>query len=149
MKRVSVLHFVLVVAALAWPADVRQAGAAAAESFVLIVHPENPAAEVDRDFVRDAFLKKASSWRGGESVRPVDLSRKFPAREQFTRDVLKKSMPQLKRYWSQQIFSGKGVPPPEVDSEKAMIAFVVGTRGAIGYLPAGTDPGGARIVKVK
>ena len=148
MKRVSILHLVLLVAALAWPADVRRAGAAA-EGFVMIVHPDNPSTEVDREFVRDAFLKKSSSWRGGEGVRPVDLNRKFPAREHFTRDVLKKSMPQLKRYWSQQIFSGKGVPPPEVDSEKAMIAFVLATRGAIGYLPAGADPGGARIVKVK
>jgi ABC-type phosphate transport system substrate-binding protein len=142
-------YALLVVALIVAPVRARPAGAAAAEGFQLIVHPDNPIGEVDRDFVRDAFLKKATSWRGGEAVRPVDLGKKFAAREQFTRDVLRKSMPQLKRYWSQQIFSGKGVPPPEVDTEKAMIAYVLGARGAIGYLPAGADAGGAKIVKVK
>jgi ABC-type phosphate transport system substrate-binding protein len=121
---------------------------AAGDGFVIIVNPENPATEVSRDFLRDAFLKKASGWSGGEPLRPVDLSRRFGARESFARDVLKKTLPQLKRYWNQQVFSGKGVPPPELDSEKAIIAYVLANKGAIGYLPAGSEPGGVRVVKV-
>jgi ABC-type phosphate transport system substrate-binding protein len=136
----------VVLAALALPGPHARA---ANEGFVVIVNPENPVTEVSRDFLRDAFLKKASSWSGGEALRPVDLSRRFGARETFCRDVLKKTLPQLKRYWNQQVFSGKGVPPPELDSEKAVIAYVLANKGAIGYLPAGADPGGARVVKVR
>jgi ABC-type phosphate transport system substrate-binding protein len=122
---------------------------AASDGSVIIVNPENPAIEVSRDFLRDAFLKKASSWPSGEAVRPVDLTRRFGVREAFAREILKKTLPQLKRYWNQQIFSGKGVPPPELDSEKAVIAYVLANKGAIAYLPAGVDLGGVKVVKVK
>lgn len=147
-KRTSIalVALAVVAATLALPgARARAAG----DGFVVIVNPENAVSEVSRDFLREVFLRKASSWSGGEPLRPVDLSRRFGARESFARDVLKKSLSQLRRYWNQQVFSGKGVPPPELDSEKAVIAYVLANKGAIGYLPAGTDPGGARVVKVR
>ena len=34
----------------------------AATAFVIIVHPSNSARSLDRDFVRDAFLKKVATW---------------------------------------------------------------------------------------
>jgi ABC-type phosphate transport system substrate-binding protein len=135
-------------AALAVSASAR-ASAGSGDAFRVIVNPDNPVTEVDRGFLRDAFLKKSNSWGSGETVRPVDLARKFPVREAFTRDVLKKTLPQLKRYWNQQIFSGKGVPPPEVDSTAAAIAYVLANPGAVGYLPADADAGRAKVVKVK
>jgi ABC-type phosphate transport system substrate-binding protein len=146
-RTVSTLLGLCVLASLALPGP-RARAAGELAGFVIVVNPENPVAEVSRDFLREAFLKKASSWPGGEPVRPVDLSRRFGAREGFARDVLKKTLPQLKRYWNQQVFSGKGVPPPELDSEKAIIAYVLANKGAIGYLPAGSEPGGVRVVKV-
>jgi ABC-type phosphate transport system substrate-binding protein len=125
------------------------AGAARADdaAFLVIVHPDNPVAAVDRGFLRDVFLKKATSWRHGPGARPVDLPPGRP-REQFTKSVLKKSRSQLRSYWNQQIFSGKGVPPPEAESVAAAIAFVRTHPGAIGYVPAGTDTGGARVVRI-
>jgi hypothetical protein len=149
MMRVIHSLIVLALAALVVVDASGPARAADAPAFVLIVHPSNPVTEVDRDFLREAYLRSTGNWSSGDSVRPVDLSRRFGAREGFTKDVLRKSLPQLKRYWNQQIFSGKGVPPPELDSEKAMIAYVLANRGAVGYLPAGADAGGARVVKVK
>jgi ABC-type phosphate transport system substrate-binding protein len=119
-------------------------------SFKLIVNPRNPATAIDRDFVRNAFLKKAAVWRStGETMRPIGLSSKFSARDQFTRKVLKKTPAQLKAYWNQQIFSGKGVPPPEAASTADMIAYVMAHPGAIGYLPADADPGDAKVVEVR
>jgi len=151
MKRVSTIYALLLTATIAVLAVGRGRDAVAANEagFVVIVNPDNSTSEVDRAFLRDAFLRKISRWGNGETIKPIDLSRRFAAREQFAREVLKKSLPQLKRYWSQQIFSGKGVPPPESDSEKALISYVLANRGAIGYLPAGSDPGGAKVVKVK
>src|SRR5688572_3311533 len=83
--------------------------------FQVIVHPSNPARELDRQFLRDAFLKRSLLWRHDVTVRPVDLTRDKAARQAFTRDVLGKSISEVKSYWYQQIFSGKAVPPPEVD----------------------------------
>ena len=119
------------------------------DEYRIIVNPANPAREMSRSFLRNAFLKKTTQWDNGETVRPIDLTRRFPVRDRFTREVLNKTPAQLRSYWNQQIFSGKGVPPPELDSEAAMISYVLRNRGAVGYLPATADPEGAAVVTLK
>jgi ABC-type phosphate transport system substrate-binding protein len=115
-------------------------------AFKVIVHPDNPSDVVGRDFLRAAYLKKATEWHG-HTIRPIDLSSKFKAREQFTQQVIRKSPTQLRTYWNQQVFSGKGVPPPEVGSTQGVVNYVLANPGAVGYLPASTDPGGAKVIR--
>jgi ABC-type phosphate transport system substrate-binding protein len=117
-------------------------------AFQVIVNPANPVAAVSRDFLRDAYLRKATDWENGATIHPIDLAPRFPERARFTHEVLRKSHAQLRSYWNQQIFSGKGVPPAEAESTAAAIAYVLAHPGAVGYLPAGIDPGGAKIVQV-
>ena len=119
------------------------------EHFVVIVHRDNPIGSVDRDFLRAAYLKKATDWSHGETIRPVDLSTRFEVRELFTREVLRKTPAQLRSYWNQQIFSGKGTPPVEADSVNEMLDYVASNAGAIGYLPAGAAPARVKVVEVK
>jgi ABC-type phosphate transport system substrate-binding protein len=119
------------------------------ERFVVIVHHDNPVTSLERDFLRDAFLKKATDWSPGETIRPVDLSSRFDVRELFTREVLRKTPAQLRSYWNQQIFSGKGTPPVEADSIAEMIEYVASNTGAVGYLPAGASPARVKVVEVK
>jgi ABC-type phosphate transport system substrate-binding protein len=117
--------------------------------FKIIVHPDNRVDSLSRDFLRNAYLKKSTTWSHGGTIRPVDLSSKLPVRDQFTHEVIRKTPAQLKTYWNQQIFSGKGVPPPEVESAAAAIAYVLANPGAVGYLPADADPGKAKVVRIK
>lgn len=117
--------------------------------FKIIVHPDNPITTIDRELLRNAFLKKQSEWSDGEAMRPVNLSSKFAVHDQFTRDVLKKTPAQLKTYWNQQIFSGKGVPPPEAGSVEDLTAYVLATPGAVGYVPARADVHGAKVIEVR
>jgi ABC-type phosphate transport system substrate-binding protein len=119
------------------------------ESYQIIVNPGNPTRELSRAFLRDAFLKRSTQWGHGPALRPVDLGARAPAREAFSRDVLGRTVAEVKRYWQQQIFSGKNVPPPEIDSDADLIGYVLRHPGAIGYLPATADPRGARVVPVK
>lgn len=119
------------------------------DGFLIIVHPGNRTTSVDRSFLRDAFLRKLVTWSGGETIRPVDLSRRQPARDRFTRDVLRKTPSQLRSYWNRQIFSGTGVPPVERASEAAVIAYILANKGAIGYLPEGSDPRGAKVIRLR
>jgi hypothetical protein len=118
-------------------------------AFKIIVRSDNAITTVDRGFLRDVYLKKTIEWHDGSTIRPVDLAQSFPARERFTQDVLKKTSSQLKNYWNQQIFSGKNVPPPEASSAADMISYVLETPGAVGYLPAGVDAGGAKVIEVR
>jgi len=119
------------------------------EGFKVIVHPEAGIDSIDRDFLRDAYLKKATEWGNGETIHPLDLSSRFAARDKFTQAVLHKTAAQLKTYWNQQIFSGKGVPPAEADSVADAIAYVLAHKGAVAYLPADADPGKAKVVRIR
>lgn len=118
-------------------------------AFKVIVHPDNPAQTVSRDVLRNAYLGKGATWPRDLVVKPIGLSSKFAAREQFSRSVLKKTPAQLKNYWTQQIFSGKGVPPPEAGSTSDVIEYVLAHPGAVGYLPADVDPGKAKVIAVE
>jgi len=117
-------------------------------AFKIIVNPDNPITSIDRDFLRDAYLKKATDWNG-RTIRPVDLPSAFPARERFTLEVLRKTPTQLRTYWNQQIFSGKAVPPPEAESTADAIAYVLANPGGVAYLPASADAGRAKVVEVR
>jgi ABC-type phosphate transport system substrate-binding protein len=117
--------------------------------FQVIVHPDNPVTSVTRDFLRRAYLKKATDWGHGATIRPIDLPKGHPVRDRFTRSVLKKTPAQLRSYWNQQVFSGKGVPPPVADSTDAAIAYVLAHPGAVAYLPADVDPEGAKVIPLR
>ena len=147
MRSCAIILGFVTVAALA----VAAASPATAEppAFKVIVNPDNPAQGIHRDVLRNAFLGKGAAWPRNLVVRPIGLSPKFITREQFAKNVLKKTLAQLKSYWTQQIFSGKGVPPPEAGSTSDVIEFVLANPGAVGYLPADADPGKAKVIAVE
>jgi hypothetical protein len=146
------LPLLAVALGLAWLGLTRASAAGdddQAFAYKVIVNPVNPVTVIDRDRLREAFLKKATDWASGEAIRPVDLARRSPVRERFTAEVLHKTPSQLRSYWNQQIFSGKGVPPPEAPTPGDVVAYVLGNPGAIGYIPAAADAGRAKVVRVK
>ncbi len=119
---------------------------AGVNDFKIIVHPANPITVVGREFLRSAFLKKATHWSDGKRIRPIDLARALRIRDLFTQEVLGRTPTQLKSYWSQRIFSGTGVPPPEASSVAAAVAYVVANPGAVAYLPVDADPGQTKVI---
>jgi ABC-type phosphate transport system substrate-binding protein len=122
---------------------------ASADDFKIIVNPENRVSDIDRGVLRNAFLKKTTSWSGGSAFRPIGLTSKFSERARFAVEVLKKTPAQLKSYWNQQIFSGKGIPPPEADSVASIVAYVVSNPGAIAFVPANADVGKAKVITIR
>jgi ABC-type phosphate transport system substrate-binding protein len=112
--------------------------------FRVIVHPENPATSFTREFLTDAFLKRTTRWGDGEMLRPVDQRSTSPARLKFSEAVLRRSVAAVKNYWQQRIFSGRDLPPPELDSDDAVVSYVMSHRGALGYVS-----GGAKLDKAK
>jgi hypothetical protein len=118
-------------------------------SFRLIIHPANPAAVVDRRMVADVFLKKISRWPDGEPVRPVDLPPDSAVRQRFSLGVLSRSASAVRHYWQQAIFSGRGLPPPELAGDEQVIRYVLNHRGAVGYISTQTELGGAKELTLK
>jgi ABC-type phosphate transport system substrate-binding protein len=122
---------------------------AAPPAFRVIVNPSNASANLDRKFLTDAFLKKVTRWPGGEPIRPVDLASDSPTRRRFTEEVLGRSVAAVKSYWQQLIFSGRNVPPPELDSDEEVVRYVARYPGAIGYVSGAGEVGGVKILAVK
>ena len=116
------------------------------KSYVVIVHPDNPAKSVSKKRVSRMLLKEISKWEGGLSAQPVDLDSKSPVRDEFSRDVHGRSVSSIKNYWQRQIFSGDGVPPPEVPNDAAVIAYVRSHPGAIGYVSVEASLDGVKVL---
>jgi ABC-type phosphate transport system substrate-binding protein len=121
----------------------------ASPDFRLIVHASNPQRAADRAFLADAFLKKTTRWEGGETIRPVDLRPAATPRKSFTERVLKRSVGAVRSYWQQRIFSGRDVPPPELDSDDEVLVFVAKYPGAVGYVSGAAKLKGVKELAVK
>src|SRR5258708_36484289 len=85
MRRPRALATLLGFAALAFVAVVSADGRPPA--YRVIVNPANDASSVDREFLADAFLKKATTWPTSETIRPADLAGSSPGPRQFSNHV--------------------------------------------------------------
>lgn len=133
----------LVSLGLVWPAFAQNA------DFKVIVHPSNPVTSVDREFLRNAYLKKAIRWKHGELIRPIMLSSGEPSSLRFIDEVLRKSTAQLRAYWVQRIFSGRGTPPLEADTAAHVLQRVLADVGAVGFVPLEFDARPAKVVDLR
>lgn len=142
--------FLLVTLIALLDAPVRgQTRAPAAPPFVVIVHRSNPTRSVSRTFLADAFLKRTTRWPNGETLRPVDQRQSSAVRAQFSERVLQRPVPAVRSYWQQIIFSGRGVPPVELDSDRDVVRYVGTHLGAVGYVAGTTDTSAVSVLGVQ
>jgi hypothetical protein len=145
MKRITATLVLLLATTVPVPTTAVETGA----GYKIIVNTSRQVESLRRGELADYFLKRASKWPDGTSVVVVDLSTTSPARSTFSKDVLALSVDATVRYWQQQIFSGRGTPPP-VKALADILQFVVTTPGAIAYVPDNAAlPASVRVVMVK
>ena len=114
----------------------------------VIIHPDNPTHTLRRDEVSRLFLKQITRWSDGRPAVPVDLVAADPARAAFTRDVHRRPVSAIKKYWQQMIFSGQSAPPPEVATEDDVLAMVRENPAAIGYVSDEAPLKGVKILDI-
>ena len=104
--------------------------AMAAEPFVVIV---NPQAETTPDLkgIRDIYLGRNDDWI------PLELLEDNPLRRRFHEVVTGRSPAQLRSHWSRQVFTGRGYPPEEIETQEAVRYLVAREPAAIGYISPG------------
>ncbi|TMA25650.1 MAG: hypothetical protein E6J78_16995 [Deltaproteobacteria bacterium] len=141
MTRLRIGAFILVSAAAV-------AQAASADAWVVIVHPKSTFSHLERKFVADVFFRRTTQWPDDTPIRPVDASPDSAVRARFSQDILARSVASMRSYWQQRIFSGQGVPPPELRDDVAVVDYVVSHPGAIGYVSRATSLNGAKAVDV-
>lgn len=101
---------------------------------VVVVSAQSPVEGLSSQQVANIFLGKTSRLPNGVSVVPVDRADGEAVREAFYLKLLDMTNAQIKAYWSRLIFTGKGRPPKEVRSNKAMKQVIAENPHAIGYL---------------
>ena len=114
------------------------------------MNPDNPVSSLDRRFLGGRLPQEGHPL--AELTRRFDRSISGPARRSGARSPTtfsSRSVSAIKSYWQQMVFSGRGVPPPELDSDGEVVKFVLKNRGAIGYVSGGANVAGAKIVFVR
>jgi len=127
------------------------ATATAAEDFVVVVNPSVSGTNIHRRDLAALFLGKAIRWGSGAPAVPVDQSGTSAVRQAFSEMVLGMTVPTAIQYWQSQMLEGKPLrPPPGVKgSDTDVLAFVAKTKGAVGYVSAGTTiPPGVRAIAI-
>ncbi len=132
-----------------WALHVAASWAASGASFRVVVNPSNPASAVERRFLAEAFLKKTTRWADGSTIRPVDLNGESPVRQRFSEEVLGRAVLAVKNYWQQIVFSGRDLPPPELDTDDDVVRYVAKHDGAIGYVSGAANVERVKIVTVR
>lgn len=121
----------------------------AQESFQIIVHPDNPTESMSSQRLSWLFLRRATRWDHGIDVAPVDLPEDSRARAEFTEEIHGRSVAAVKAYWTRVIYSGGGLLPPVEPSPAEVVEFVRRHKGAVGYVPTGTNLRGVKVLRVR
>ena len=111
----------------------------------VIVHPSKDVTMNSKDVGR-LFLGKMKSFPNGDKVIVVDQSDESEVRDEFMSKVLGKTAQQVKAYWSQQIFTGKGVPPKQMRSSSEVKELVSQNPAIIGYIDSSSVDDSIKVV---
>lgn len=117
-----------------------------AADIVVIVHADNPSAQLSRKQVIDLFMGRHTAFPNGNSAQPMDLAAGTALRKQFYLRLTGKSEAQVDAYWAQLVFAGRMSPPPQLESSQAMLAAVRNNPAAIGFIEHGQTIDGVKVV---
>jgi len=121
------------------------AASTASAGVVVVVSAKSDVTKLDKAQVSQLFLNKASSFPGGGTAAPVDQAA-GAGRNEFYTKVASKDAAQMKAYWAQLTFTGKGTQPKQLGSGGDVKKFVAGSTSAIGYIDAGEVDASVRVV---
>ena len=110
-----------------------------AQTVEIIVNPSLQAVPLNRDLLRAFFTMRLRSWPNGPPVRVFVLPDSDPVSDRFYREQLGMYSYVLRSAWDRMVYTGTGLAPTVVHSEKEMRERVLATPGAIGYVSRGRD----------
>ena len=136
LRLIGVLVMLAATAACAGEEAFRIEGA----SFNVIVHRDNPMMAITRAELSAIYMKRTRSWRDGHEIVPVDQPVSSAVRERFSRSIHGKNVAYVTRYWQRLIFSGRGIPPRQLQNDAAVLELVENNPDAIGYIAGDLPP---------
>ncbi len=99
----------------------------------VIVHPAN-SANLSAHTIARIFLGKEKTFDGNARAIPIDQRIDTKIYEDFARIILRRQPQQVKAYWAQKLFTGKGTPPRGDLKPGEVKKLVASNPSFIGYI---------------
>lgn len=112
----------------------------------VIVHPSNKV-EISSTDIKRIFLGMKRSYPNGSEAVPISYQADTELSKEFAKKVLDKSPHQLKAYWAQRLFTGKGTPPKVMDNIEHIVILVANNPSLIGFVPSDAVNETVRVVE--
>lgn len=119
------------------------AALAADDALVVIGHSGLP--KTDLPTLQRVYSGRAVSINQ-VAVVPLNLQPRDPLRQRFLALIMGQNEEQYTGYWLVRQYVGKGAPPEEVATVEVLLKYIMGTPGALGYLPASKVPAGSNVI---
>jgi ABC-type phosphate transport system substrate-binding protein len=113
----------------------------------VIANPGVSVSELSTTDVKDIFLGSKTAV-GGAAVEPV-LRTGGTTHDEFLQAYIGKSDMALRNHFKTLVFTGKGTQPKSFATDAEVLKYVMSTKGAIGYVSASADTGGAKKIQVR
>ncbi len=120
---------------------------AVAEDLVVIIANRDNPNTIDRAYVAKIYTGALKGWPDGTSVMAFDQDPDSDVRRSFYGTVVFKSAANMRAIWSQNIFTGKGLPPKVAAPDAEMKRVVAAHRNAIGYIRASQLDASVKVIQ--
>jgi hypothetical protein len=108
-----------------------------AGSVEIIVNPDEAGIRIDRTLLREIFTMRLRQWPDGTPVHVFVLPDHDAVTDLFCREQLGTYPYVMRATWDRVVFTGTGLAPTAVGSEREMRERIRSTPGAIGYVRSG------------
>ena len=99
--------------------------------------------------LRRIYSMRQVRWSDGKPITVFVLPSQHPTHQRFSKDVLRLFPYQLDRIWNKLTFSGLGLRPVVVHSEKELMKKIASVPGAIGYIENSEEVNNVVIIKIQ
>lgn len=99
--------------------------------------------DLKKSEVKEIFTGNKLKWTDGNKIQVVDQA-ESDLGEKFYREVLGKSLLQVRRHWTRLVLSGQASAPLQFSSDKLVKKAVAGNPYAIGYIASAALDGSVK-----
>ena len=100
----------------------------------IVTHPQVTEINLTKSQLRRIYTMRQLRWSDNSAIHVFVLPSQHDLHQRFAKERLQIFPYQLNRIWHKLTYSGLGVAPTIVTSEKELIQAVTSTPGAIGYI---------------
>jgi len=120
--------------------------ASAGGAELVVVNPACQEISLPSHVLKALYSGRKRSLPDGERVEVLVVD--APVHDRFVFDLLDSSPSQFASDWKRLVFLGQGKQPHSFASEAELITYIAATPGCIGYIDAGTDHPGVKVLTV-